>query len=314
MKKRKTYFSYSNTEHKTYLLVSLLLILFVLVKFIISQLPVTQKPLDKDTIAALHELQKSTETAKEGESFRNDYTEEYMAQPKKKRVFGNFTFDPNKADSLTLLRQGLSPKQARIICNYRRKGGVFKSKNDFKKMYGINDFLYRKIEPNILIDTLFLKSSSAKFSFEKSSTINKADSHKKQAYLVELNDADTLSLKFMKGIGSKLARRIISYRERLGGFRRKSQLLEVYGVDTTLYQQLEPFIILDTSYIKKININKAYFENIKTFPYLTRNQAIALVNYRNRHGLFKSLEEIKKCVLIDDSTFQKVKPYFVLNE
>ena len=77
---------------------------------------------------------------------------------------------------------------------------------------------------------------------------------------------------------------------------------------------MESQLIIDTSSLRKININKVYFDNIKLFPYLSRNQAIALINYRNRHGNFSRLDEIKKCVLIDDETYKKVKDYFVLNE
>lgn len=311
MKKRKYYFTYSNTEHKSYVVVSILVLLYVLTKVILNEISSKEYKPDQKTIIALQNIQQPSSNHSIELTQPYDFTHEFSTEPTKEKSYGGFAFDPNQADSLTLLKLGFSPKQARMICNYRRKGGFYKTKKDLKKMYGVNDYLYQQIEQYIQIDTSIFNKKR-----EHTSNVfyKKTEGERRKYMLIELNDADTVGLKFMKGIGSKLARRIIQYRERLGGFFRKKQLLEVYGIDTTTYRSIEPYLLIDTTTVRKININKVYFENIKSFPYLTRNQAVALVNYRNRHGDFKSLDDLKKCVLIDDSTLQKIRPYFVLNE
>jgi DNA uptake protein ComE-like DNA-binding protein len=313
MKKNKNYFSYSNREHKSYLLVGFIIFLFVSARLVIAYLPSKPVRPNQQAIALIKRLQNSTTSKNKDDGELLDYTNDFVHDTKSKKVYQYFQFDPNTIDSSKMLELGLSQKQAKTICNYRRKGGKFFSNEDFKKMYCIQEKKYEELKAYIKIDTSALhKNRDFKNKFEQRISI--ANRQKFENLIIELNDADTTSIQLMKGVGAKLARRIFNYRERLGGFVRKSQLLEVYGVDSVLYRQLESQLVIDTSSLRKININTAYYDNIKLFPYLSRNQAIALINYRNRHGRFSKLDEIKKCVLIDELTYKKVKDYFVLND
>jgi DNA uptake protein ComE-like DNA-binding protein len=38
----------------------------------------------------------------------------------------------------------------------------------------------------------------------------------------------------------------------------------------------------------------------------------AVAGYRNQHGAFESLDELKKIAVIDESTFQKIVHYLTL--
>ena len=74
--------------------------------------------------------------------------------------------------------------------------------------------------------------------------------------MVELNEADTLTLKKIPGIGSTFARRIVRYRELLGGYYTVEQLAEVYGIDEERYIALYPWFRVDTTRLRPQSINQ----------------------------------------------------------
>ena len=131
----------------------------------------------------------------------------------------------------------------------------------------------------------------------------------KRSRVVELNSADTFELKGLPSIGPWLARKILEYREKLGGFYSKDQLLEVYRLSPGKLDTIAPFLVIDTSLVRRIDINFAELEDLLKHPYLSRSQAKGLLAYRQKHGPFGSVSDIKKCLLIDEKTFEKVRDY-----
>ena len=168
-------------------------------------------------------------------------------------------------------------------------------KEDVKKMYCISPVLYASLDPYIQI------AQENKPTEKKEHTIEKL--------LIELNSADTASLDKLKGIGPAFAKRIIKYRDMLGGYAHTEQLLEVYGFDTAKYNALSKNIFVDATQIKKLNINTATSDEMKKHPYLKFNLANLIVNYRKMHGNYKTADEIKKIDLVDEKLFVKLIPY-----
>lgn len=97
---------------------------------------------------------------------------------------------------------------------------------------------------------------------------------------VELNTADTTLLKQLRGIGSAYANRIVRYRQKLGGFYSKQQLLEVYNFPYETYEKIENQLLVDTTYIQKLPINTLSIDELKRHPYIRYFQAKSL--YENR--------------------------------
>jgi DNA uptake protein ComE-like DNA-binding protein len=126
---------------------------------------------------------------------------------------------------------------------------------------------------------------------------------------VELNTADTIELRGLPAIGPWLARKIVEYRERLGGFYYPDQLLEVYRLTPGKLDTIWPYLRIDTTAVRKVDINRIAVEDLLKHPYLSRSQAKGLVAYREKHGPFYSLSDLKKCLLIDDKTFEKMHIY-----
>ena len=130
--------------------------------------------------------------------------------------------------------------------------------------------------------------------------------------MVDINSADTSAYIALPGIGSKLAARIINFREKLGGFHSVEQIKETYGLPDSTFQTIKSYLQLNTPAVKQFNLNTATKDDLKAHPYIRWQLANAIVEYRNQHGPFKSLEDIKKILIIDDATYSKIVPYLSL--
>ncbi len=135
---------------------------------------------------------------------------------------------------------------------------------------------------------------------------------KKELIVVELNTADTLDLQQLKGIGPGYARRIISWREKLGGFYDKRQLLEVYGMDTLRFRWIATHVSTDPQYIKKLNINVVTLKELIRHPYFPFPLAKKIVLHRHQKGPYQSVDELKEAVGLTDSLFRRMIPYLNL--
>jgi competence protein ComEA len=130
--------------------------------------------------------------------------------------------------------------------------------------------------------------------------------------IIELNSADSLSLVSLRGIGPAFATRIIKYRNLLGGFYKREQLLEVYGFTPEMLSIISDQINIDSEKVNKININKADFNALKTHPYIKYNNAKLILNYRNAHGNYNSIDDIKNIHVISDTTYNKLSSYITI--
>ncbi|MDR2907420.1 MAG: helix-hairpin-helix domain-containing protein [Bacteroidales bacterium] len=131
----------------------------------------------------------------------------------------------------------------------------------------------------------------------------------KKPFTVQANICDTFDLQEIRGVGPAFARRIFKYRNLLGGFIHKEQLKEVWGIDSAKYAQIEAAFIIDKQNIRKINLNTATINDLKTHPYLDYYQAKAIVQTRDTQGLYQSIEDILKIALIDQETFDLIREY-----
>jgi competence protein ComEA len=125
-----------------------------------------------------------------------------------------------------------------------------------------------------------------------------------------INNADTTQLKQIRGIGSKLSARIVKYRDRLGGFYSLEQLREVYGLQPEVIDSLNKYTFVAKAHTPaRINLNTATIDELRTHPYMTSNLARAIVAYREQHGRFESVEELKQIKIIKPEQYEKLKPY-----
>lgn len=214
-----------------------------------------------------------------------------------------FHFDPNNLPTSSWKRLGLSDKQVQVIKNYESKGGKFYKKEDVKKLYSISDAFYQRIEPYIQIP------SKATDPVNSAVQIDVKETEKKEVPVIDINIADTAEWKKLRGIGTVFANRIVRFREGLGGFHKVEQIKEVYGVSEELYSQILPFIRLEEVSLNKIKVNSATKDQLQKHPYISPKQADSITKYRQQHGSYASIEEMRKIIILDDDFFRKIEPY-----
>lgn len=286
----RSYFTFNKRERNgIFVLLSIIIVL-------ISYLSITDHFIQTDTV----DFKKFE---KEMQALNNtaipEIQEEHPAiNEKPVAIVERFPFDPNNLSEEKWKALGLTEKQIRSIKKYESKGGKFKNKEDVKKMFLISPQLYAELEPYIHIPI--------RASIKPEPSVNK------KVYqpvpVLELNSADSAQLTTMKGIGPYFAKSIIKYRNALGGFYKKEQLLEVWKFEKEKYEVLKTLICVDSSKIHQININTCTAEQLK-HPYLRWNMVNAIINYRTKHGNYGTIEEVKKCGLIDEATFERMAPY-----
>lgn len=199
-------------------------------------------------------------------------------------------FNPNTADSITLRQLGLSARTTANLLSYRSKGGQFRKVEDIRKIYGMTEEQYATLAPFVRIapeDTVRGMRQLYTSSALSATSASPAESRKyPSGTIVSLNLADTTELKHIPGIGSSIARLIVNYRSRLGGFYRIEQLEEIH-LD---YRQLNDWFSIDTTYIRHINLNNASMEKLRFHPYISFYQAKAFAEYRKKKGRLTSLK------------------------
>lgn len=240
-------------------------------------------------------------------SLRKSKAPRYYAQPT--RSLRLVPFDPNTADSTLLLGLGLEPWQVRNIYKYRSRGGKYRRKEDFARLYGLTVGQYRLLEPYIRISSDYQPAYTLVEKSDRASAFNHSEPVRSNKLLagetIVLNTADTAMLQRVPGIGPYFARKIVEYGKRLGGYVHIDQLDEI---DDFPSSSLSYFVIQSPS-VRRLNVNKLSLQELKRHPYINYYQARAIVDYRRLHGPLRSLDEL--CLLRDfpDSIISRLQPY-----
>lgn len=147
-------------------------------------------------------------------------------------------------------------------------------------------------------------SSHKKYTEKSEKVSNKGNKLPNTLRTVSINSCDTSTLETLPGIGPVLSRRIIKYRELLGGYYTKDQMLEVFGMTDENYNRFVKHITIDTLKIRKLNLNTATFKEINAHPYISYEQTKAIFKLRSKSTKLNR-EHILKCEAFD--SIQKIK-------
>lgn len=280
----KNYLNVTKTEWNGLVVLVILIVAVLLWPYVYRQLHQPSKVNFTKLNLAVAELKKAGVTGDMAEE------EDDSIRAKTARLF---KFNPNNLPASKWKTLGLSERQIKGIKNYEAKGGRFYTRADVKKMYTLSADDYKRIEPYIDLPA-------------------EGAGNTKPVMIVELNTADSATLTRLKGIGPAFARRIVQYRKRLGGFHSKQQLKEVFGIDDMHYRDIQGQFTLNARKLKKININKAEYDDLKNFPYLNYKQMNAVIQYRKQHGEYETFDELSNVAILDDAVLKKIKPYIAL--
>ncbi len=241
-----------------------------------------------------------------------------------RQAIESFPFDPNTASKDDLERLGLSSRTAQTILNYRAKGGHFYKKEDLQRMYTIRPEDYERLAAFIQIpprassgnyDDFSKKPENQGFatatSYEEKPFASQNFTKKNAATIVDINAATVEDWQQIRGIGPSWAKRIVNYREKLGGFGSVAQVSETYAMPDSIFQKMLPQMKVEAPVFRRININAATLDELKKHPYLNSYQATILFNYRIQHGSYADFASVKKVkVGFTDEDWRKLEPYF----
>jgi competence ComEA-like helix-hairpin-helix protein len=215
-------------------------------------------------------------------------------------------FDPNTADSSTLVHLGFKPWQAKNMVKYRAAGGRYRKPEDLKKLYGMTDSMFQALTPYIYIAREEVDSVAVD-SLRKDSLPRWEEENKDT--ILNLRTADTVELKMIHGIGSYRARQIVRYREQLGGFVSVEQVLEAKGMENVDADSLLAHFWIDSVKIEPMNVNSVGVQRLSRHPYLRFEQAQAIYELRRKKIRLDSIQQLQQIECISAETLEKIAPY-----
>lgn len=220
-----------------------------------------------------------------------------------------FSFDPNTAQKQDFLRLGLPHALATRILRYRDKGGFFFDKSDFKKLYGLSEAEFTRLEPYIAIARSEASVRPAAYSG------GSGGARSEMTGPVDINSAAPDGWRQLPGIGAARAHKIVRYRDKLGGFISVDQVAETFDLPDSVFQKIRPLLHIQAPVYRQINLNTISAEELDAHPYFSSKQAQLIIAYRAQHGQFAKVEDIERIAAFTDRQWLgKVKPYLKVAE
>ncbi|MER2996202.1 ComEA family DNA-binding protein [Pontibacter populi] len=303
----RNYFGFSQSEVNGFLLLITIMVLLTAAPFLFSKLYSSGQTISTSTSdkKLLDSLVAQLETVPDN----------YRRGPNAVPAVPLRAFNPNALTLDQWQAFGVPKYLSQRILNYRAKVGDLTYKAELGRIYGMPDSVFKRLYPFIDLPETRPDNYSRNRSIGSSRprpTPN-WDAKPREKFILapfNINTADTAQLKQIRGIGSKLSARIVKYRDRLGGFYSLQQLAEVYGLQPEIIDSLNKYTFVAKAHAPKpVNLNTATIEELRTHPYMTSNLARAIVAYREQHGRFESVEELKKIKIVKPEQYEKLKPY-----
>jgi competence protein ComEA len=230
---------------------------------------------------------------------------------KEKVPASRFRFDPNLATREEFQSLGIAPWLVERIDNYRLKGGRFRVKGDLQRIYGFPENLYAQLRPYINLPDTLARAPKPAYSRDTSFLAERKTTPRPIGPApFDLNLADTTELKKIRGIGSGYSRRIISYRDKLGGFMEAEQLREVYGLHDTIATKVLQWGSVTPGFTPvQLDINTASQEELSAHPYIHNRVARLIIAYRQQHGAFENVDGLLQIKAISEEDIRRARPY-----
>jgi competence protein ComEA len=302
----KDYFSFTKKERTgIYVLLALIAICITIPQFFRTatfseEVRVEVMQLQKSPPEQVNKYKDKRSSYNNKEAYNDVYYGPEKEEPVKATLFH---FDPNTLDAAGWKKLGINERTTRSIQHYLSKGGQFRNAADLQKMYSLKKEDFDRLMPYIRIATpppLYPPGKPPVKYVKAPPTI------------IDINQADTAAFIALPGIGSKLASRIVNFREKLGGFYSVQQVGETFGLPDSTFQLIQPRLQCGAVALQKLHINTADANTLKQHPYIRWNIANAIVQYRQQHGPFHRPEELQQIVLITPELYQKLAAYITV--
>ena len=227
--------------------------------------------------------------------------------PEKRRGLTLVKFNPNLVTQSQLLKMGIAPKTAATWVHFLEKGGHFYKATDLFKLYGLKPAIVEQLMP--YVDLPQKEISSPSQSLNKGRLVME----KKLSWL-DINLADSADWEKLAGIGPTLARRIVLFREKLGGFYKIDQVGETFGLQDSVFLKIKPQLKIGERTIKKIKVNQADWATLKEHPYIRSLLAGIIIKYRKNHTRIENMQTLYDLMQVDRNQLEKLMPYLSFDE
>lgn len=303
----KDFFYYSKSERRAVFVLSLIIVVLIIGSFVLPNF----NNVSNETLVS--EMDRLAFEDKLEQDIKRPFDSSYVQRMtnRQEHSYRLKEFDPNTADSTELTNLGLSSFVVRNVLKYREKGGVFRSSESFARIYGISDEIFLRLKPYISISKEFVKKQEPESTV---SVVQRVDTLIKvfkysEGTLVDVGMADTTELKKIPGIGTGIAKAIVSYRNRLGGFYSLDQLHEIKYITPELMRWFK----LDSLNLRKISINNAGIDLLRNHPYVNFYQAKVIVEHRKKKGKIKSLSQLSLYEEFTEKDLKRLVYYFTFD-
>ena len=202
------------------------------------------------------------------------------------RPFEKFGIDTVGVEYLRLI--GFSTRQAEALIEYRKRGGGIFSMNELRDCYAVSEEMADSLAHFVILSV--------------------RDPHEG---LIEINSADSATLRSVRGIGAKTVVAVMQYRKLLGGFVRKEQIAELKCVTPDNFLKISEQIYCDSCKISKIDINFAPASEIEAHPYMSRRALKLILETRESKGGWNSIEEMQEDKIFTEEQAKAIAPYLL---
>ncbi|MCK5824275.1 MAG: helix-hairpin-helix domain-containing protein [Ichthyobacteriaceae bacterium] len=240
--------------------------------------------------------------------------EKYIAQIELVNSFKKpkyFKFNPNKLDVKYWKYFGLSDNQIYLLDSFRVKS-KFVDKNQVQEVLKISKKLFVELTPYIY------------FSKKYKSTSKKVDEKNNYSEF----DPNSYSVSDWENIGfsKKQAMSIVSYKDKIGGFKSKKDFKKLFVVSDKKYLEIEKYLKIrkiitedsDNNYNKivvgKIDINKATLMQFKSVSGIGDKYAKLLLDRRIKLGGICKMYQLKELNFINDEIYVDLIKTFKVND
>jgi DNA uptake protein ComE-like DNA-binding protein len=216
-----------------------------------------------------------------------------------------FAFDPNtiSMDSFQLL--GFPEWQAKSLMRYRGDRAItFRRPTDLRRVGALDSSLLEDVLELVRIAPSTSTAPAA--SPETYSYQPKLPPPPPASF--DINASDTTAWRSLPGVGAYRAKRIVRFRDALGGFSSIKQLSETRGLPDSTFQAIKQYLAPGKIY-RPLAINRARYEELKNHPYISRNLANSIVKNREKFGRFNGPEDLSRLRLINDKNKPQILPY-----
>ncbi|MGL4956625.1 MAG: helix-hairpin-helix domain-containing protein [Bacteroidales bacterium] len=289
----KAWNNFSKTERRGIITLSAIIFILLIVPSLLPYLSNNSQIAD---IALLREYAQQLDSTP-----KPQYEHLQQSHPRYKQKhpsFQTFHFEPNSITLDSLLLLGFSQKQAKSIIKYRQRGARFSKPSDFLKINVISPAQRERLLPYIIIHDTFTRNFAHKDTVRRTPRAT-----------IELNSADTATLRQLYGIGAYLAKKIVTYREQLGGYCDIRQLLEIQHIKEEVLERIAHRLLLDTTLIKKIRFEEENFNLMRRHPYIGTYAARGIVQYAKHKGDVPTLNELQQANILNSQQVQQLRPY-----